>query len=123
MPALAAGSTRMAESDTVYPLLRNMALAMVYISSSELSRLNELIAHSTKRQLSFVYPLLGCILSKLGEKFLFLYPRLSTGEAKCSPVSSQQPVQRLMAQSASNSNFIPRDLAKFLRPFRSGAHG
>lgn len=82
-----------------------MARAITYISSSVPTPLMALQPHKMKRQLSCVYPLVGSILSTLGEKGNG--PRLPF-KPNGNPVISHLPVQRLAAHSSvrSKGNFL-----------------
>lgn len=99
------------------------ASAILYISSSVPSRLKLLTAHKTILQLFFTYPLVGSILSTLGEKCVFLYPFLLVNSEKGSWVNSQNPVQRSRIHEASKLNCIPSVFALALVPFKTECHG
>lgn len=95
-----------------------MAIATRHISFSEFSPLKRLTAHATNRQLSWVYPRVGSILSMLGEsacRFPF--------RSKDKPQTSHFPVQRASAHSGVRlySRLFCNDLA--LAACMGGIHG
>lgn len=91
------------------------ASAISYMSASVPLCLKVLIDSKTNRQLVWVYPLFGSILSMLGEKgcgprFRFL--------RKAIPVSSHFPVQRSRHHSFVSSNGMFLFLASYFRDLK-----
>lgn len=94
-----------------------MASAMAYISASVPRPLSAFTPIKTNRLLSFVYPALGSIRSKVAEYGHGPAPFPLT---KGMPVMAHLPVQTAFAHSQSSSktypNFVDRDLADARAP-------
>lgn len=95
------------------------SLAISIISASVPTPLKAFSAHNMNRQLAWVYPLFGSILSILGERMF----RPGLFKMKGMPVSSQLPVQRALHHSMVKSNGMPSLVERIRMPLRIMLHG